>query len=168
MKKSYIFLWIMIFLYGILFFVNNNLFWKAIGDFYHTFVGEILKVLFLITIILFVLNLVLDKKISMSFLNTSHHMKYFYALIWGILSMGPAYMWYPILEKLHKHWLTYGHIATFIYARAVKLFFLVVMASFFGWKYTLIFNLVLIIFAVFFGLIIDFIFKTGSQDLQAG
>jgi hypothetical protein len=55
--------------------------------------------------------------------------------------------------------LYYGHIATFIYARAAKIPFLAAMIFYFGLKYTIIFNLVLVFMALLIGILINLIFK---------
>ena len=160
---SFIFLGLVILIYIILFFTNKQLFNSAITDFYNTFVHEILFVLLVILLIMFILNLFLDKNIWQKLLkDTKNHTKYFISLVWWVLSSWPSYMWYSILEKLHEHWLSYGHIATFIYSRAVKIPFIFVMIWFFWLKFTIIFNLVLLLFSVIFWLIIDFIFRNES------
>ena len=73
-------------------------------------------------------------------------------------------MWYPFLKKLKDHGLNYGHIATFIYARAVKIPFLAVMIYYFGLKYTIIFNLVLIFLAIILGIVINLIFNLYNYE----
>jgi len=66
-------------------------------------------------------------------------------------------LWYPFLKKLKDHWLTRWHIAAFIYARAIKIPLIPMMIAFFGIKYTLIFNIVILIFAIFMAFIVDFL-----------
>ena len=109
---------------------------------------------------MFVLNILLQKdKIKNLIKNSSTITKYVFALIGWIFSTGPVYMWYPFLKKLKDHWLHYGHIATFIYARAVKIPFLAAMIFYFGLKYTIIFNLVLVFLALVIGIVINLIFN---------
>lgn len=56
----------------------------------------------------------------------------------GIISMGPIYVWYPLLRNLHEKGVPNSLIAVFLGNRAVKPFLLPIMVSYFGWTYTLI------------------------------
>jgi uncharacterized membrane protein YraQ (UPF0718 family) len=59
------------------------------------------------------------------------------ALLAGIISHGPMYAWYPMLQELKKQGLGNGLIAVFLYARAVKLPLLPIMVDYFGLLFTL-------------------------------
>jgi len=119
-----------------------------------------LFVLLIVFVFMFILNILIEKEfIKNKIKNAKSITKYFVSIIWGIFSTWPVYMWYPFLKQLKNHWLSYGHIATFIYARAVKIPFLAVMIMYFGLKYTIIFNLVLIFLALVLGIIIDLLFN---------
>ena len=69
----------------------------------------------------------------------------------GIISMGPIYMWYPLLARLKKKGLKSRYIAAFLYARAVKLPLLPVFAFYFGWPFALAFSAVVACSAVVVG-----------------
>lgn len=56
----------------------------------------------------------------------------------GILSMGPIYAWYPLLDDLYKRGFPHSLIAVFLGNRSIKPFLLPLMISYFGWAYTLI------------------------------
>ena len=139
---------------------NLNLFIYILKDFINIFVNQILFVLLIVFVFMFILNILIEKEfIKNKIKNAKSITKYFVSIIWGIFSTWPVYMWYPFLKQLKNHWLSYGHIATFIYARAVKIPFLAVMIMYFGLKYTIIFNLVLIFLALVLGIIIDLLFN---------
>ena len=53
----------------------------------------------------------------------------------GIISMGPIYVWYPLLRELREKGAGNMPIAVFLYNRAVKRFLLPVMIAYFGWLY---------------------------------
>ncbi len=55
----------------------------------------------------------------------------------GILSSGPIYVWYPLLSELQKKGMKTGHIAIFLYNRAIKLPLLPIFISYFGVLYSL-------------------------------
>ena len=114
---------------------------------------------------MFVFNLLLkNDKVKNYIKNAKSTIKYFFAVLGGIFSTGPVYMWYPFLKNLKEYGLSWGHIATFIYARAVKIPLLAAMIFYFGLKYTIIFNTVLIILALLLGLIIDLLFKEYKNE----
>ncbi len=64
------------------------------------------------------------------------------ALFIGLLSHGPMYAWYPMLDDLRQKGLRDGYIATFFYARAVKLPLLPLMVDYFGFRFTVILNFI--------------------------
>ena len=63
---------------------------------------------------------------------------YLIAVVGGVLSHGPAYVWYPVLADLRNHGARNGLVVAFLYARAVKLPWLPVMVSYFGLPFTLL------------------------------
>jgi hypothetical protein len=82
------------------------------------------------------------------------------------LSSGPVYLWYPLLKQLKEKWLSQWHIATFIYARAIKIPLIPMMIVFFGLKYTIIFNLVLFVLALIIWVLIDFLWNIPETKLK--
>ncbi len=73
----------------------------------------------------------------------------------GVLSHGPMYAWYPLIEELKSKGLKDHLIGVFFYARAVKLPLLPIMIEYFGLKYTLILNLYIILGSILQGIIIE-------------
>lgn len=55
-----------------------------------------------------------------------------FATIGGILSHGPAYVWYTMLGELREQGMSNGLIGVFLYARSIKLPLLPVMIALFG------------------------------------
>jgi len=86
----------------------------------------------------------------------------FYALIGGIISHGPMYAWYGMLQDMRSHGLKDGLIATFMYARAVKLPLLPFMVDLFGLLFTIIMTLYILIAAVLQGKVVDALEKKTS------
>lgn len=77
------------------------------------------------------------------------------AVAGGILSHGPSYIWFPLLSDLRKDGTKAGLIAAFIYVRAIKLPWIPVMVEYFGWPFTVIISVYLIVAGVLQGLLID-------------
>jgi uncharacterized membrane protein YraQ (UPF0718 family) len=117
---------------------------------------------------IFVLVITLTALINY-FLKPKKIMKYFgkesgakgilYALVGGVISHGPMYAWYPMLDDLRKHGLKFGLIASFMYARAVKIPLLPFMVGLFGLPFTVIVNVYILLFAILQGYIIDMLIK---------
>ncbi len=117
---------------------------------------------------IFVMVIVLTATINY-FLKPKKIMKYFgkesgikgeiFALLGGIVSHGPMYAWYPMLEDMKKHGLKMGLIAVFMYARAIKLPLLPFMVGLFGVSLSIVINLYIILFALLQGRIIDILEK---------
>jgi len=86
----------------------------------------------------------------------------FFAIIGGIVSHGPMYAWYGMLQDMRSNGLKDGLIAVFMYARAVKLPLLPFMVDLFGLLFTVVMTLYILIAAVLQGKIIDTAMKAKS------
>ncbi len=78
----------------------------------------------------------------------------------GVFSMGPIYAWYPFLKSLKTKGVPNFHIANFLSSRAVKPFLFPVMIYYFGWAYTVTFNLLIIAGAVIVASVVDVTVKS--------
>lgn len=72
----------------------------------------------------------------------------------GILSMGPIYVWYPLLKDLREKDISDFHLANFLGCRAVKIPLMPMMAAYFGWTFTLILSGLMIVEAMITGLLV--------------
>jgi len=77
------------------------------------------------------------------------------AIAGGAISMGPMYLWYPLLGELHKHGLRPALAVAFLYSRAVKIPMLPFMVHYFGGLYTTLFVLSILLFSVVNALIME-------------
>ena len=123
---------------------------------------KVLKMIIPIILVVFFLMALLDvsvdeKKISKHFGYESGLRGWLLAIVAGILSHGPAYVWYPLLQNLREHGAKDSLIFTFLYARSIKLPWLPLMISYFGWIFTGVFSLYIVIAAVLQGLIVELI-----------
>jgi len=66
------------------------------------------------------------------------------ALIAGVVSHGPMYAWYPMIQDLREKGARDGLIVAFFYARAVKLFLLPMMATYFGLTFTVVLTILIL------------------------
>jgi len=157
-EKSYTgwyFLLIVIAIYIIVLFIAPEKVLKSLG----VFVGIIIKVIPII-ILVFILMAITNYFIKPSFLvkfmgKKSGVLGWIIAIITGIISTGPIYMWYPLLADLKKKGVRQGLIATFLYNRAIKIPLLPMIILYFGLPYTIILTIVMMIISVIQGLIIE-------------
>lgn len=75
------------------------------------------------------------------------------AVVAGVLSTGPIYAWYPLLNDLRKKGLDYGFIATFLYNRAVKLPLLPLFIYYFSPTFTGVLLGVMVVVSILQGLL---------------
>jgi len=87
---------------------------------------------------------------------------WFWALFIGLLSHGPMYAWYPMLDSLRKQGLRDGYITTFFYARAVKLPLLPLMVDYFGLIFTVVLTLYIIIGSLVQGWLVERLEANGE------
>ena len=116
----------------------------------------VLPIILVVFFLMGLVNITVDKeKISRHFGKESGWRGWFYAVVAGILSHGPAYVWYPFLQNLREHGAKDSLVFAFLYARAIKLPWIPLMISYFGWAFTLFFSLYIIVASVVQGLIVE-------------
>ena len=121
---------------------------------------QILPTLLLVYFIIFGFNLIISNKQIVNFLKKGSYIKkLIFSVLFGILSSWPIYLWYWLLKQLQNVGLSLGHIATFSYARAIKLPLIPIMISYFWLKFSIVFVLVLFVFSFIQALLVDFVFK---------
>ena len=134
---NWLFLLIVCFLYFISFLFNRNSLVNVFNIFYNMLI-KILPVLLLVYFIIFWFNLIISNKRIVKFLkNGSYVKKLFLSVLFGILSSWPVYLWYWLLKQLQNVGLNLGHIASFSYARAIKLPMLPIMIGYFWLKFSI-------------------------------
>jgi len=79
------------------------------------------------------------------------------AILMGILSHGPIYVWYPLLKELREHGMRSGLIAAFIYNRSIKIPLLPLMIYYFGTIYVALLSIFIVIGSIISGKIIELI-----------
>ena len=122
-----IFLPIVIITYIVLAFFNPSKTLMALDAAFHVFL-RILPIITAVIILLGVFNYFFDaKKFSQKLQKGSGLKGWFFALIGGIISHGPVYVWYPLLTDIRSNGVRDGLIVAFIYSRSIKVPMLPVM-----------------------------------------
>jgi len=157
-KKSWYMLLGILSLYGLLYLFNPEPIREA---FTYTLqlILSILPVLFLVLIFMFLFNLINENKLRDLIMKSPNFLKYILMALLGTFSHGPIYAWYPLMATLHKKGLSYGTIASFLYARSIKLNFMPLAAVYFGLEYIVVLSILIFIFSYVQGILVDFFYK---------
>ncbi len=100
---------------------------------------QVVPVLALVFILMFLTNYFVKPRALVRHLGKGSGVKgWLLAIIAGIISTGPIYLWYPLLQDLQRHGVRNALIATFLYNRSVKIPLLPLLISYFGALYALI------------------------------
>jgi uncharacterized membrane protein YraQ (UPF0718 family) len=80
---------------------------------------RIIPILLLVVLITAVINYFISPEKFIKYFSNKKT-GYLIALTAGVVSHGPMYGWYPLIENLKNRGLKYGYIAAFFYARAIR------------------------------------------------
>ena len=140
---SWYFLITVLMMYGVLFILNQHLFFETL-QFFHKLLFKIIPIFVAVFILMVITNYFVTPKFITQHLSDKGLKKWFFIIAGGILSAGPIYMWYPLLADLNKKGLNYGLVACFLYNRAIKIPLIPVAIMYFGWKYVAVLTVVMI------------------------
>lgn len=136
-------------------FFNLELVLNSLNTFLNLAIS-IIPILVLVFLLMFISNLLLSsKRIVKIFGHESGIKGYIFSIIFGILSSGPIYMWYPLLSDLRDKGVKNSLLVIFIYNRAVKIPLLPMMIYYFGSAFVIILTIYMIIFSVINGLLVE-------------
>lgn len=85
------------------------------------------------------------------------------ALAAGVVSTGPVYAWYSLLAGLRRKGMRDALVAVVLYARAIKLPMLPMLAHYFGLAYMLVLSLWLAVFALVIGALAERLARTADD-----
>ena len=139
--------------YGVLFSLNESKALLAIKESLHVLLF-IIPILVIVFFLMALLNTFVDEKSISKHIGEGSSLKgWSIALISGILSHGPGYVWFPLLQDLRAKGVNDGLIITFLYARAIKIPWIPMMISYFGLSFTVIFSIYILVGALLQGLL---------------
>ena len=158
-QYGFYFIGAVIFIYIITAFLDFGLILKSLSFALHIFI-KVIPVFMLVFVLMIGLNFFITKERIKTYLEkSSGFTKYLLAIIFGILSVGPIYMWYPALKELYNKGVNYDLIAVFLYNKAIKPVLFPVFIYYFGLKYVLILSFLIIIFSLIQGIIFNNFFR---------
>lgn len=163
MKKriptSWIFFLIIATIYLIVFFVNPNIFNKSISMFFKIF-SQFIYIFIFIFVLMFLSNYFIRREFILKYFNRKGFKKWIFIILAGILSTGPLYVWYPLLQDFKEKGLKPGFIACFLYNQAIKIHLLPILLIYFDLKYIIILTTVMIFMSLLQGTIINKLIKS--------
>lgn len=125
---------------------------------------KILPVLGVVFGLLFLSNLVIERKTVIRYLGKEGEKAgWLLAIAAGILSAGPIYLWYPLLSDFKEKGMRDALIAAFLYNRAVKIPLLPMMIHYFGLRLVAILTLYMLLFSVLNGYLVERILTRGGK-----
>ncbi len=156
---GWLFLTAVIVAYVWLYFLNPDVVksaWLSFG----VLASKIGPVLAIVFALLFLFNILAEPKWIGRYVGEKSGVRgWIVAIVAGALSLGPIYPWYILLGELKKKGMHFSLIAVFLYARAIKLPLVPLMAHYFGVAFTIILLVYILVFAVLNGLVMKFLFS---------
>jgi len=125
---------------------------------------KIIPILFLVFVLTVIVNWLISPQKLVKYLGKEAGVKgWLIAVIGGILSTGPIYAWYPLLNDMQKQGVKNSFIAAFLYNRAIKIPLLPLLIFYFGLVYTIILTVVMMIVSIFQGMIVEKIVEAARK-----
>ena len=158
-RGAYLFLLVVGVAYLILSFVAPDRTVTALG-FSLGMLTKLLPVLMVVCVLMFITNMLVKPRWVRNHVGHDSGIKgLLISIVGGILSMGPIYVWYEILRDLQRKGMRSSLIASFLYARSVKPQLLPLMIHYFGWIYSMLLVVYLIIFSIVNGWLTERLIK---------
>ena len=117
---------------------------------------QILPILILVYFIMLVTNYYVNNDSLKKYMGEDAGIKgWLISIFSGILSVGPVYMWYPLMNDLQNKGVKNKFLITFLYNRGIKLQWLPMLILYFGLKYSITLMLVMAIISIPTGIITE-------------
>jgi len=145
-------------IYLVLLILRPKLFLSA-SKFFLNSILKIIPALFFVFILMAIINYFITPERIMKFSEKKGFKKWLFMVSAGVLSVGPPFLWYPLLKKLKSHGLSPGLITTYLYSKALVLSFLPLLIFYFSLKYVVVLYFTMIVAAIIQGIIMDRIVK---------
>ncbi len=116
---------------------------------------KLIPLLIVVLLAMIIINLLIDSPKFRKCLQARGWQAWFWACLGGVLVSGPPYILYPLLAELKKHGMSDSFLAVFLYNRNVKIPFLPVMVYYFGFSFTVIVSVLIIVFSFLNGWLVE-------------
>jgi len=128
----------------------------VISRFFVKLLKQILPIFLLVYVVMLLTNYFVNNKTLRKWMGEEAGIKgWFISIVTGIISMGPIYMWYPLMKDLQAKGVKNKFLATFLYNRGIKLPWVPMLVIYFGWIYSIVLLLVMAILSIPQGMITE-------------
>lgn len=128
---------------------------------------RILPILAFVILFTTLLHFFLQPKIITRHLGGDSGVKgWFWALVGGVISHGPMYAWYPLIEDLRNHGMRDGLIVVFFASRTIKVPLLPLMVDYFGLTFTLVLSFYILVGAILQGLLLEMLESNRTRRVD--
>jgi uncharacterized membrane protein YraQ (UPF0718 family) len=154
-----VFLLAVMVLYGVLFFLNEQLARDAL-DHAGKLLSRLAPVLVLVFVLIFLSNLLIRPAWVRTHVGQHSGWRgWAVAIFGGMLSVGPVYPWYALLGELKDKGMRPALVSVFLYSRAIKLPLLPLMIHYFGLAYTILLIAYLLLFSLLNGVAMEKLYR---------
>ncbi|MFA5736933.1 MAG: hypothetical protein WC893_02130 [Candidatus Paceibacterota bacterium] len=154
-SKSWRFLIFVLFIYTIILILDKDFLFKVLLK-AEEIIREIIPVLIIVFLLTFFANIWLDNKRMKKIISKqTGALSYLTAVILGIISSGPIYMWYPLLKELKEDGLRNDLIAIFLYNRAIIIPTIPMILYYFGLHFFIISTVLMMVFSLLNGYLVN-------------
>ena len=161
---GWLFLGLVLAAYGATALVDAGLARAAFADFLAMF-GKVVPVLALVFVLMFLVELFLSPQRVEGWLGRGSGLRgWLLALAAGVISTGPVYTWYALLAELRAKGMRTALVAVVLYARAIKLPLLPLLAHYFGLRYMLVLSLLIAVFSIVNGLVMERLLRQPEAE----
>lgn len=124
--------------YGVVLGIDPQKGWEALRD-SGAILGSLIWIFLLVIVITALVNFFLKpQQFVKHFGDTKSKKGWILSIVSGVLSHGPMYAWYPMLQEMREWGVREGYLVAFLYARSIKLPLLPLMVEYFGWIFTIV------------------------------
>jgi len=141
-------------LYLLLLFLDPNVLRESLGFAGKIFI-KIIPVFAVVFAVMALVNYYVTRSWVVKHLGGKGAGKWLFAVVGGIISTGPIYVWYPLLADLKEKGMGNGLITCFLYNRSVKLPLLPVAVYYFGWQFILVLTIIMVVVSVLQGKLME-------------
>jgi uncharacterized membrane protein YraQ (UPF0718 family) len=156
---GFIFLAFVFVVYVILFVLDSEDAYKSLkvsGN----ILAKLIPVLLMVILFMGIANYFFKPKAVSRYLGKESGIRgWFIAILAGILSHGPIYIWYPVLKEFRHKGMRTGLIGVFLYNRAIKIPLLPLLVYYFGAAFALLLSMWTIVASLVEGKILELLEK---------
>ncbi len=129
---------------------------RAVFHFFINMIVQMLPILLLVFLLMILVNYFADNAFIKKHMGKEAGFKrWLFIIVAGVISIGPVYMWYPLMKNLREKGIQNRFLVAFLYNRGIKLQWLPLLILYFGLKFSLTLMFVMVLFSIPQGIIVE-------------